>query len=67
MNLLVIGTENYIQDEIKTGENINDLKHFNFNMRCLFEENPFVKNSGISLIIEKNETSGQQKLLQLFM
>ena len=61
----VIESSNNIEKE--TFENINDANHFNFNMSGLFEDYPFVKNCGISLIIGKNETLGQQKLLQLFL
>ena len=34
------------------------------NMRGLFEENPFMKNCGITLLIGKNETMGRQSFFK---
>ena len=38
------------------------IRHIKFSMSGLFEENSFMKNCGISLIIGRNETSGRQSV-----
>ena len=39
-------------------------KLFVLNIKGLFEENPLMKNFGITLIKGKNETSGRQNILK---